>query len=247
MKRSVKRRAYRSNIRTAAVRRTRGAILRAARDLFLRCGYTGTTTSAIAERAGVALDTVYATVGRKAQLFTLLIETALSGTEEVVAGEQRDYVAEIRRAPSATEKLRIYAGAVGAIAPRLGPLHAILKEAAPAETDLALLWRSISTRRANNMRLFAQDLLATGDLRSDLTAERVGDIVWSMNGPEYYSMLVTERGWSNAEFAAWLFDAWCRLLLHRPVSGDGERLRPRSRRSDGARDDTAPDLPSAAS
>jgi AcrR family transcriptional regulator len=222
MKRSVKRRAYRSEIRAAAAKRTQRTILVAARALFLRYGYTATTTNAIAKRAGVALDTVYATVGRKAQLFTLLIETALSGTEEPIAGEQRDYVSAIRQASTATEKLRIYAAAVGTIAPRLGPLHAVLKEAAPAENGLAELWQSISTRRATNMRLLAEDLLATGELRADLAADRVADVLWSMNGPEYYSMLVTERGWDIAEFTAWLEDAWSRLLLH-PASNLTQR------------------------
>jgi AcrR family transcriptional regulator len=48
--------------------RTRTAILDAARELFTERGYAATPMSAIAERAGVALDTVYASAGRKPEL-----------------------------------------------------------------------------------------------------------------------------------------------------------------------------------
>ena len=88
-----------------------------------------------------------------------------------------------------------------------------LKAAADAEPALARMWRRISARRAANMRLFARDLVSTGDLRNDVDVDRIADVIWSMNGPEYYTLLVTERGWSNEAFSAWLLDAWCRLLL----------------------------------
>jgi AcrR family transcriptional regulator len=60
------------------------AILDAARVLFTERGYAATAMTAIADRAGVALDTVYASVGRKPQLARLLIETAISGTDQVI-------------------------------------------------------------------------------------------------------------------------------------------------------------------
>ena len=46
------------------------------------------------------------------------------------------------------------------------------------------------------MRMFAADLRATGELRADLSDEEIADVVWSMNGPEYWSLLVVDRGWS---------------------------------------------------
>ena len=212
----VKTRTYRSPARAEAAAQTRRDILQAARHLFTRKGYAGVTMADIAERAGVAPDTVYAAVGKKPKLFSLLLETAISGTDHAIVAEQRDYVIAIQRAPTASEKLRIYARAVGTITPRLAPLHAVSKEAASAEPQLAAAWRKISTQRAENMRKFAAELFATGSLRDDLTVERVADVIWSMNGPEYYSMLVLERGWSVEQFTAWLYDAWCRLFLRDP-------------------------------
>ena len=92
----------------------------------------------------------------------------------------------------------------------------VLKEAAPAPAELAAEWKTIADRRAANMRRFASDLAATGSLREGLAVEEVGDVVWAMNAPEVYLLLVGERGWSPARFEAWLADAWRRLLLRDP-------------------------------
>lgn len=63
------------------------------------------------------------------------------------------------------------------------------------------------------MRMFARDLRSTGDLRDDLSDEQIADIAWSMNGSEYWVLLVDERKWSAGQFQDWLVDAWSRLLL----------------------------------
>lgn len=187
----------------------------AARALFVEHGYAATTMPAVAEAAGVALDTVYASVGKKPTLFRLLIETALSGTSAAVPALERDYVREVRAEPDAKKKLALYARAVARIQPRLAPLVRALQMGATEDAGLASLWSEISQRRAANMRLFARDLEATGSLRASLSIDEVADIIWSMNAPEYYLLLVEQRGWSVDRFEAWLADAWQRLLLER--------------------------------
>jgi hypothetical protein len=114
--------------------------------------------TAIAGRAGVALDTVYAAVGRKPELARLLIETAISGTDHATPAEQRDYVRAIQDATDADTKIAIYAGAITAIAPRMALVLGIIQQAAPDEPELAALWTEIAERRAANMRLFVADL-----------------------------------------------------------------------------------------
>jgi AcrR family transcriptional regulator len=206
-------RRYDASRRTAQAAATRGSILVAARELFVEQGYRATTVSQIAERAGVAVDTVYASVGRKPQVLRELVETSLSGTDQVVPAEQRDYVQQVRTAPDAAAKIAIYAQAVAQIHPRLAPVFLALRDAAATEPDCAALWTSIADRRATNMHLFAADLRATGELRADLSDDEVADIVWSMNAVEYWVLLVTQRGWSPERFGEWLSDAWTRLLL----------------------------------
>lgn len=210
---TLSKRTYNSGARKAAAEATRLKILEAARAAFLECGYAGATMPAIARKAGIALDTVYAAVGKKPALMRLLVETALSGGSEAVDAEARDYVAAIRAEPDARRKLALYAHAIGAIQPRLAPIFKVLQTAALQDEGLGALWREISDRRAANMRLFVQDLMVTGQARTDLTEAQAVDIVWSMNSPEFYLLLTEQRGWSAPQFTAWLADAWRRLLL----------------------------------
>lgn len=206
-------RRYRSPRRLEQAAATRRAVLAAARQLFVDNGYTATTVTQIAHEAGVSLDTVYAAVGRKPALLRELVETAISGTEQAVPADQRDYVARMRAADSAQDMITIYADAIAAIQQRLAPVFLALRDAASTDPDCAALWTEISERRATNMHRLAADLRTKGGLRSDLTDDRVADIIWSMNSSEYWVLLVRERSWTADEFAAWLADAWSRLLL----------------------------------
>lgn len=206
----VKRR-YDATRRRQAAARTRTAILDAARELFTERGYAATPVTAIAERAGVALDTVYASVGRKPELARLLIETAISGTDQAIPAEQRDYVRAVQAAPDAQTKIALYAAAVAAIAPRLALVLAIIQQAAHTEPELAALWDQIAERRAANMRRFVADLATVTPLRLD--PGEAADIVWATNAAELYQLLVGQRGWSPQRYERFLADTWRRLLL----------------------------------
>jgi AcrR family transcriptional regulator len=205
----VKRR-YDATGRRQAAARTRSAILDAARQLFAEHGYTATPMTAVAGRAGVALDTVYATVGRKPELARLLIETAISGTDQAIPAEQRDYVQAIQAAPDARTKIAIYAAAITAIAPRMALVLGIIQQAA-AEPELAALRTEIAERRAANMRRFVADLATAAPLRLD--PGQAADIVWATNSAELYQLLVGQRGWTPQRYEQFLADTWQRLLL----------------------------------
>jgi AcrR family transcriptional regulator len=204
-------RKYDPSKRREAAARTREAILGAALRLFRDRGYAATPMTAIAEEAGVALDTVYASAGRKPELARLLIETAISGTSRAIPAGERDYVQAIRAAPDAETKIAIYASAMRMIAGRLAPVLGIVQQAAPAEPELAALWREIAERRAANMHLFVTDLAAVAALRVDLG--EAADIVWATNAPELYQLLIYQRGWTPERYEHFLADTWRRLLL----------------------------------
>ena len=100
----------------------------------------------------------------------------------------------------------------------------MLQTAADLDPGLSALWREISKRRAANMKLFAQDLIETGEVRDDLSLSQVADIIWSMNSLEFYFLLVDQRGWNAREFEAWLADAWKHLLLkNQPTASKAEK------------------------
>jgi len=211
MSRPVKSRPYDSRGRQSASAQRRGRILAAARELFVAGGYSGTTMAAVAERAGVATDTVYELVGRKPALFRLLLETAISGRDEAVPAEERDYVQQIHSEPTAQGKLAVYARALPSIHARLAPLLVVLQAAAPTDPALADLWTQISERRAGNMTRFAGELEETG--RLGVSVAEAADVIWATNSPEMYLLLVGQRGWSHERYEHWLAATWQRLLL----------------------------------
>lgn len=206
-------RSYHSPRRAEQAAQTRRAVLAAARELFASNGYAATTVAEIAREARVAVDTVYTTVGRKPALLREVLESAISGSDAAVPPLQREYVARVQAATSARDKIAAYVAGAVEIQSRLAPVFLALRDAAGSDAESAALWKEIADRRATNMRQFAANLRDTGELRADLTDDDVADIVWSMNGTEYWVLLVGDRGWSPERFAAYLIDAWSRLLL----------------------------------
>ena len=211
MPKPVKTRRYDSTARRAASTQRRARILATAREVFVARGYVGTTMAAIAEESGVAVDTVYELVGRKPDLFRLLIETAISGQDEAVPADERDYVQRIQAEPTAAGALAVYARALPPIHARLAPLVAVLQGAGSAEPDLARLWHDISERRAANMRRLATQLDATGELA--VPVDDAADVIWATNSAELYLLLVGQRGWTPRKYSEWLEETWRRLLL----------------------------------
>lgn len=209
---SVKTRAYRSPVRAERARRTRGAVLLAARKLLVERGYDATTVAMVAVEAGVSVDTVYASVGRKPQLAAAVVDMVLGSSDEPVPAEERDYVRAIRSAEGARRKIDLYAAAVGDVVPLTAALLDALRRAGEADEECARAWSALVERRASNMVLFAADLRATGELRADLTDREVADLVWSTNSPEYW-LLLASRGWSPQRYAELLADLWGRVLL----------------------------------
>jgi hypothetical protein len=158
---------------------------------------------------------VYASVGRKPQLLLAVIDMTLAGSADTPAAEQRDYVRAVRAAPTAEAKLAVYASALARLLPEVAPLQEALRRAGEADEECAAVWRGLVDRRAANMRLFAADLRATGQLRADLDDATVADIVWATNSAEFFALL-SSRGWDSGRYESLLVDVWTRLLLGPP-------------------------------
>ncbi|WP_212723057.1 TetR/AcrR family transcriptional regulator [Nocardioides jishulii] len=205
-------RSYRPGKRAEKAAATQAAILAAAREQFTSRGYAATTVADIAGAAGVNVDTLYATVGRKPVLLLAVIDMTLADEDHPVVAEQRDYVRATLAAPTARLKLTTYATALGRVMPRVAPLFDALAQAALSDPDCAALRDSIGQRRRANMVKLAADLRSTGQVRDDLTDDEVADLLWTTNAPEYY-VLTVARGWSPATYGERLADLWTRLLL----------------------------------
>jgi AcrR family transcriptional regulator len=213
----VKTRPYSGDARRreAAARRLR--IVRAASELFAERGWAGTAMADVAQAAGVALDTVYASVGRKPQLL-LAVHDLLLGEGTVdedgapLPAVQRRYVADVRAAESARAKIAVYAQALTRVLPRTAPVSEALRQAGQTDDRCRGVWEELQQRRADNMRLLVADLRDTGDLRPDLDDDTVADLMWSMNDAGYFTSLAS-RGWTPEQYGEMVRDVWTRTLL----------------------------------
>src|SRR5262247_619557 len=75
--------------------RTRAAVVDAARTLFLKNGYSGTTMEDIAVLAGLAKRTVYNNYPDKDALFTQIVQEVIAFAEEFARGVGEEFTAGI--------------------------------------------------------------------------------------------------------------------------------------------------------
>lgn len=208
----VKSRPYRSEVRTARAAGTRQAVLEAGRALFASHGWAGTTVAAVARAAGVSVDTVYSSVGRKPDLLLAVHDMALSGGDEPLPAEQRDYVRAVREASGARAKLEVYAAALGDRLPRTVPLAEALRSAGETDPACRRVHEHLEERRAQGMRRLAAELRATGELREDLDDEAVADLLRTMNSPPVY-LLLSHGGAEPQRYVTAVTEVWTRTLV----------------------------------
>ncbi len=207
----VKRR-YDSSGRREAAARTRARILDAAQRRFEGEGYAATTMAAVAQDAGVALKTVYLAFETKAGLLRALWNARLRGGEAPVA--QQAWYRQVLDEPDPVRRLRRNARNSRAGKERIGALTEVIRAAAPSDPDVAALWERINTEYRENQRAVVDGL----PLREGLDVERAADVLWTINHPGTWHLLVRLRGWTPDEYEAWTADtAVAQLLAHDAV------------------------------
>src|SRR5215813_813576 len=127
---SQPRRRYQSAAREAAARRTRQAIVDAARALFLEKGYLSTSLVDIANAAGVARPTVFAAFGSKPALLRQVLDEALAGDDAPVPVADRPWFQPVWQATTGTAVLAAYADVCVIIARRASRLFEAVRRAA---------------------------------------------------------------------------------------------------------------------
>jgi len=213
MSEPVKRRRYDSPLRREQAAGTRLRILAAARELFERDGYASTSMADIAGAAGVSLKTVYLAFETKSGVLRSLWHLLLRGDEEPVPVGERPWFRAVLDEPDPERKLRLDIENAKNVRARAGPLLRVLRDAAPVDPDIAELWGRIQLEFYENQRAVVDDLHRRQALRPELGVDRAADILWTLNHPDVYTLLVAERGWTPDEHERWLADLLIVTLL----------------------------------
>jgi AcrR family transcriptional regulator len=208
-------RRYDSTRRREQAAATRLEILEAAQRLFERDGYTATTMAAVATEAGVALKTVYLAFETKAGLLRALWHLRLRGDEDDVPIAERQWYRDVIAEPDPERQLRLGARNARQVKGRAANLMRAMRDAAGTDADSAALWRRIQDDFYANQRAVVDAIDAKGGLAPGLDAARAADILWALNHPDVWHLLVGERGWTPEEWEQWFADTACAQLLGR--------------------------------
>jgi AcrR family transcriptional regulator len=198
------RRPYEGAARQARTRRTRAAVVEAARSLFLERGYSATTIEAISDRSDTPQPTVYRLFSSKLGILKSVLDVSIGGDDQAVAMLDRPEVRALLSNEDPKNQLAGFCALVREVMGRAGPVHRILADAARSDQDAASLLAEIARQRHEGQRRVARSLARSGALRPGLRERDAADIIHALASPEVYGLLVVDRGWSAERYEKWL-------------------------------------------
>jgi AcrR family transcriptional regulator len=190
-------RRYDSPIREQRARETRAALMVAAAELFTTNGWAATGMRDVAGAAGVATETVYSHFASKRTLLQAVIDVAVVGDERPLTVAERDEFAALGRGPRA-DRLAAAAALVRAVHERTASYAMVLREAAPADDQIAELLRSTRARQRQDIEAGVGLIIG----RPPTAAET--DELWALLSPELYLLFVNEAGWTPQAYEDWV-------------------------------------------
>ena len=168
--------------------------------------------AAIAAEAGVALKTVYLAFETKSRLLRAVWDVLLRGPVDRPVADLPWY-REVLEEPIPERVLRLNARNSRNAKWRIGGILRVIRDAAAVEADMAGLWHLIETDFYANQRAIVEVLAGKGALRSGLDVTTATDILWTLNHPDLWRLLVVVRGWTPDQYEDWFGGASCAQLL----------------------------------
>ena len=147
-------------------RQTRRRILQAAYELFVDQGYGATTLQGIAERAGVAVQTIYFAFGNKPSLLKELVDVTIAGDDEPIPTMQRAWFRDALAADTAEAQLRAHVGGTCEVLQRVAPIMDVLRAAGAQDPSLAGMWQQDTDPRLEVHTAAARSLVTKAGARA---------------------------------------------------------------------------------
>jgi AcrR family transcriptional regulator len=191
-------------VRQARTRRTRAAVVEAARTLFVERGYAATTIDAISDLSDTPQPTVYRLFSSKLGILKAVLDVSIGGDDEAVAMADRPRVRALLSDRDPRNQLSGFAELLRDVMARTGPVHRILADAARSDEGAATLLAEIAQQRQEGQRRIARSLARSNALRPGLRERDAADLVYALASPEVYGLLVIDRGWTGERYEQWL-------------------------------------------
>jgi AcrR family transcriptional regulator len=219
-------RSYDSPRRRQQAAATREQILTAAQKLFERDGYAATSMAAVALQAGVSLKTVYVVFETKSGLLRALWHRLLRGDRDDAPVGEQPWFRRVIDEPDPRAQLRLNARNSREVKQRAGAIMEVIQGAAPGDAEIGELWRRIQTEFHANQRAVVASIQEKEALRPDMDLNTATDVLWTLNHPSVYQLLVGERGWSPERYEQWLIAMLDSQLIDAGTPRDRPRGRP---------------------
>ena len=204
-------RGYRSLRRSRQAAGTRAAVIEAAAQVFAQHGWQKTTIAAIAARAGVSTETVYAGFRNKRALLEEAITAAVRGPEPDTPLMQQAGPKAVLEAADQRRQVALFAAGIVEILARVAPIMAVLRTAAEMDPELAALYARLHLGRGENFAHVVDAMLRNGSLRLD--RQTAVDSVARLTSPELFMLATRVEGRTAADHESWLRTVLVAMLL----------------------------------
>ena len=206
-------RSYDATGRRARAEHTRAEIVAVAHRLFAADGYAATAITDIAREAAVSPETIYKAFASKGALLGAVVRAAVRGDTGDTPLRERPEIDDIRRETDPSRQLDLYGALLAKVNPRLAPPYLLMREAAAANDEIEAELARLNRDRLASMAEFAGLLHARGALRVGVSRTEARDVLWTLNSPELYELMVVRRGWAPRRYGRWVADTLKAALL----------------------------------
>lgn len=198
-------RSYNSARRAQQAAQTRADVVAAAIELFDGGGWAGTTLAAVADAAGVSVETIYNGFGSKKGLLRAAMDSAVVGDSEPVPFAERP---EFRALGEGSRDERIARGMalVADIHQRSAGVWQAIVEAASADPEVDAWRLELEAARKLDVGRSAQTILGRP------VDDQLLTLLWVLFSPETYRKLVVDEGMSIDAYQTLLVDLTDRLV-----------------------------------
>lgn len=194
---------------------TRCRVATAAARLFVENGYAATTLQAVADAAGVHVQTIYQAFGSKVAVLAEAAAVLVAGPQERAdtPPPQRAWVRELFAEPDPARQLALYARHMRAVAERYMGLLDVMRVTAAADPEVGTFLAGAERGRYDGPRHISAMLADGGALQPGVTAERAADIMYALTTYDVFRSLIQDRGWPGSDTDTWIADTLAQLLL----------------------------------